>query len=342
MSTVRREGRQSVVFEDPPVILGSAAIGGPFEGQGPLADSFDQVAEDELLGASSFERAECLFLERAVELALKKAHLTAQQIQHFLAGDLLDQMVTSNFAARRLGIPYWGIYGACSTSALGLQLGAMLVAGELAEYVVSATASHHLAAERQYRFPVELGVQRNPTAQWTATGGSAFVLGRGKNGVRLTAATVGVVQDLGLKDPNNMGAAMAPAAADTLSHHFEDLGTKPADYDLILTGDLGRVGHPLAREILKEHHLDLGEHFDDCGIMLYRPQQDVHAGGSGTACSGMVAASWLQHRLQSGELRRVLFVATGALHSPTTYQQGESIPCVAQAIVLEAAQEAKR
>lgn len=326
---------QTFHFQRPAVIRAWSSVVGPVEGNGPLGDRFDEITRDDKLGESSIERAERLYMRRAVDRLLEKGGVDGDSVDLFLAGDLLDQLTTSNFTARDLGIPYLGMYGACATTALLLGTAASLLAAGLIRRAVVATASHHLAAERQYRFPVELGVQRPPTAQWTATGGAAFLLEAGGDGPRLTHFTLGRVQDMGLKDPNNMGGAMAPAAAHTLAAHFADSGRVAADYDVILTGDLGRVGHPLTRKVLAEEGIDLGERFEDAGILLYREDQDVHAGGSGTVCSALVAAASLLPGLGEGRLGRALLVATGSLHSPTTYQQGESIPVIAHAVAFE-------
>ncbi len=337
----RRAGGQTLALRPAAVVRGWSSVAGPMEGAGPLGERFDEVTPDDRLGERSVERAERRYMRRAVDLLLEKTGVEAGDVDVFLAGDLLDQLVTSSFTARELGLPYVGMYGACATSALLLGTGAALVSAGLVRRVIVATASHHLAAERQYRFPVELGVQRAPTAQWTATGGAAFLLEADGDGPRLTHFTLGRVQDMGLKDPGNMGGAMAPAAAHTLTAHFADSGRAPGDYDLILTGDLARVGHPLARKVLEEDGIELGERFEDAGILLYREDQDVHAGGSGTACSALVTAATLLPDLGAGRLRRALMVATGSLHSPTTYQQGESIPVIAHAVALEAAGHGK-
>ena len=318
-------------------IASSATVVGPFEAQGPLGPLFDRVVQDDLCGEKSYERAELCLLRGAVELLLDRAEVSATDVDLLIGGDLLDQITTTNFAGRDLGVPLLGVYSACATTSESLLLGALAVTSKAASTVVCATASHHLSAERQYRFPLELAVQRAPTAQWTATGGAAFLLGRNDEGLaRIVAATVGTVQDYGLKDPNNMGAAMAPAAADTILRHFRARGQASRDYDLILTGDLARAGLPLLEELLGEEGERPAHRLQDAGVLLYDPSQDVHAGGSGAACSALVLASLVLPRLRRGELRRVLLVATGSLHSPRSYQQGETIPTVAHAVELEA------
>lgn len=318
-------------------IAGSATVAGPFEAQGPLGPYFDRTLRDDLGGEKSYERAERQLLQGAVELLLDRTGLHASDVDLLLGGDLLDQITTTNFAARDLGLPLLGVYSACATTSESLLLAGLAVSAGAARWAVAATASHHRAAERQYRYPLELGVQRVPTAQWTATGGAAFLVG-GDGPVRMVAGTIGRVQDYGLKDPNNMGAAMAPAAADTILRHLKARGQTSRDYDLILTGDLARAGSPLLEELLREAREFPGHRLQDAGILLYDPKQDVHAGGSGAVCSALVFGSLFLPQLQRGEIRRALLVATGSLHSPRSYQQGETIPTIAHALELEACQ----
>jgi stage V sporulation protein AD len=330
------QGKQSWLFPAKPVIKSSAAIGGPFEAQGALAADFDILHNDIWLGEDSFEKAERKFLEQACDTALQKSGFKLADIQFFLSGDLMNQIITSSFTARTLGVPFLGLYGACSSSMESLALGAQLVDSGAAQNVLAATSSHNAAAEKQYRYPTEYGSQKPPTAQWTVTGAGAAVLSRDGNGPRVTAATIGKVVDLGLSDPFNMGAAMAPAAVDTIEAHFRDLGRNPDDYDLVATGDLGRVGHQIATDLLKEHGFSFTPgKFTDCGILIYRKDQPVFAGGSGCGCSATVTYGHLLKRMLRGELKRILVVATGALLSPLSYQQKESIPCVAHAVAIE-------
>lgn len=334
---LKRLGRQTVMFRDPPTIAASATIVGPEEGKGPLGREFDVVKEDSLLGQRSWEQAEMQMLQEAALLAMKKAAFVPTDIDFLLAGDLLNQIVSANFAARELALPFIGLYGACSTMALSLALGAILVDGGYASRVICAVSSHFDTAERQYRYPTEFGAQRAPTSQRTVTGAGAAVLtDRGsQSGPVVTHATFGTVVDLGVKDPNDMGSAMAPAAVQTLWQHLADTGRKIADYDLILTGDLGQIGRELSIELAKRSGLDLSRGYDDCGCMIYAKDQDVHAGGSGCACSAVVFLAHILPRIVAGEYRRVLLIATGALFSPTTQQQGESIPCIAHAVTVE-------
>ncbi len=346
---VALSGRGHLAFRRPPILTSWATVAGKKETTGPLGRHFDRIVRDETMGEKSYERAERKLFAAAVELLLAISGRHASDVDLLFAGDLLDQIVTANFAARDIGIPLVGVYGACSTSSEAILLAALAVASGAARRAIAATASHHLSAERQYRYPIELGVQRMPTSQWTATGAAAFLVedeaeepaatavSRGDGAaLRIVAATVGRVQDYGLKDPNNMGAAMAPAAADTILRHLQGSGHSADDFDLILTGDLGRVGHPLLEELLADEHVHPRERLQDAGILLYTPDQGVDAGGSGAACSALVMGAMALPRLRRRELRRMLLVATGSLHSPRTYQQGESIPTIAHAVELEA------
>ncbi|MBA4601765.1 stage V sporulation protein AD [Thermoactinomyces mirandus] len=326
------------VFDQVPYIKSSAAVGGPFEAKGPLADDFDILHEDIWLGQDSFEKAEKVLMENACEYAIKKAGISKESIQFFLAGDLMNQVISSNFTARKLAVPYLGLFGACSTSMESLALGSLIVNSGFASHVLVATSSHNAAAEKQYRYPTEYGSQKPPTAQWTVTGAGAAVLSQEKTpeGIRVAAATIGRVVDMGISDPFNMGAAMAPAAVDTIEAHFRDLDLDENAYDLILTGDLGKIGHRIAADLLEKHGLKLSpDKFDDCGLMIYHESQPIQAGASGCACSACVTYGHVLNRMRKGELKKVMVVATGALLSPISYQQKESIPCIAHAVVLE-------
>jgi len=305
------------------------------EGQGPLGKKFDSVWTDNINGEKSWEVAESKMLQEAMQGAIDKSGVSIDQIDYMLAGDLLNQIISSNFTARNLGFPFIGLYGACSTMALGMAVGSMLVDGGFARLTLVGTSSHHDTAERQYRLPTEQGGQRNMSAQWTVTGAGSVIIGQGGVGPRITAATIGRVVDLGETDTNNMGSAMAPAIADTIINHFNDLKRGPQDYDLIVSGDLGWVGLTLAGEVLKRSDINLGDKFTDCGCLIYDPQQDVHAGGSGCGCSAVVMTSDILPKLREGNFKRVLFVGSGALHSSTSSQQGESIPSIGHAVVIE-------
>ena len=315
----KRMGRYTVVMEHHPAILGYAAICGKKESEGPLGNAFDLTYEDTSLGEKSWEKAESRLQKEAVNCAMKKAGVTADAVDYIFAGDLLNQCISSTFGLRSLGIPFLGQYGACSTMAQTLALSAFLVDAGMANLCVAVTSSHFCSAERQF--------------QWTVTGSGAAVLGKGENTPYVSAVTIGKITDLGIKDAANMGAAMAPAAAQTLREYFSDTGTSPKDYDLILTGDLGEVGSNLLYEILSRENVSIQENHQDCGLLIFdRQAQDVHAGGSGCGCSASVLCSVILNKMQKGQLRNILFMATGALMSPTSSQQGESIPGVAHLV----------
>ena len=335
-----RIGQHTILLPNRPKIAATAAIVGKKEGEGPLRNDFDQIIEDDLFGEETWEKAESRFQYTAADLAIRRAGLTHDQIDAALGGDLLNQIMAAALAVRELHTPFLGLYGACSTMAESLCIGAMLVDGGYLRHAVCTASSHFCTAERQYRFPLEYGSQRPPTAQWTVTGaGSAVVTAdeRLPTLCRATHVTLGRIVDMDIKDANNMGAAMAPAAADTLRRHMEDTARTPADYDLIITGDLGRVGHDLLVTLMQERGMPLNtDKYIDCGLEIFSPTQDTHAGGSGCGCSAVTLCGHIMRRFREGELRRVLFMATGALLSTTSSQQGDTIPGVAHAIVLEA------
>lgn len=332
----KKRGAHSYVLPSRPRIRSYASIAGQKEASGPLGHTFDETFTDDTLGQKSWERAEAKMLERAADLALSKAKVYADGVDVFLGGDLLNQIVSSGYTARQLGIPFLGLYGACSTMAESLLLGAMLIDGGFADTALCATCSHFSTAERQYRFPLELGNQRTPTAQWTVTGAGATLLGRESPlPLCVESVTIGSVWDLKQTDANNMGAAMAPAAMQTLKSHLDDLHRIPEDYDLIVTGDLGRVGYDLMKLLCRKEGIELDQRYIDCGCEIFDVSQDVHSGGSGCGCSAVSLNGWLLGRMLKGEIRKMLFLATGALMSPTMSQQGESIPGVAHAVSLE-------
>jgi stage V sporulation protein AD len=332
----KRLGKQTIKLINPPSMLAAAAVVGPKEGEGPLAQYFDMIQKDDYFGQDSWEKAESKFVEEAVKRAISKSGVSITAIDYMFAGDLLNQIISSSFAARTLQIPFLGLYGACSTMAESLSIGAMIIDGGYADHVICATSSHFSSAERQYRFPLEQGVQRPPFAQWTVTGSGATVLSSTGNGPYITCITTGKVVDFGIKDANNMGAAMAPAAVDTLTAHFKETGREPGYYDLIVTGDLATVGKEITMELLQKEGLDVKNNYNDCGCMIFdNLKQDTHSGGSGCGCSASVLNGYLYNMLKHGELKRLLFVATGALLSPTTAWQGESIPCIAHAVAIE-------
>lgn len=335
-SSGKKRGAHSYVLPSRPRIRSYASIAGQKEASGPLGHTFDETFTDDTLGQKSWERAEAKMLERAADLALSKAKVYADGVDVFLGGDLLNQIVSSGYTARQLGIPFLGLYGACSTMAESLLLGAMLIDGGFADTALCATCSHFSTAERQYRFPLELGNQRTPTAQWTVTGAGATLLGRESPlPLCIESVTIGSVWDLRQTDVNNMGAAMAPAAMQTLKSHLDDLHRIPEDYDLIVTGDLGRVGYDLMKLLCRKEGIELDQRYIDCGCEIFDVSQDVHSGGSGCGCSAVSLNGWLLGRMLKGEIRKMLFLATGALMSPTMSQQGESIPGVAHAVSLE-------
>ncbi|HBM74386.1 MAG TPA: stage V sporulation protein AD [Clostridiaceae bacterium] len=333
---LKKIGKQTVRLEAPPSIIATSSIVGPKEGQGPLAQYFDTILSDDLCGQKSYEKAECKMAMDSADKAISKAGIQKEVIDYMLSGDLLNQIITSSYTAREMGIPYFGLYGACSTMAESLSLGSMLIDGGYGDYILCMTSSHFSSAERQYRFPLEQGTQRPPTAQWTVTGAGAAILSREGNGPYVTHVTTGRVIDMGIKDANNMGAAMSPAAADTIVQHFKDTGFEPKDYDIIATGDLAAVGKELADDLIKKQGYDISNVFTDCGIEIYdSKKQDVHAGGSGCGCSAVVFCGYFYDMLAKGLINRILMVSTGALMSPTSSQQGESIPGIAHAVTIE-------
>ncbi|MGE4284464.1 MAG: stage V sporulation protein AD [Clostridia bacterium] len=336
MNAAKRLGSQTVKLQNPPSIIATASIVGKKEGQGPLKDYFDQILDDGLWGENSWEKAESKMLREAVIKAVTKANKSLGDINYIFAGDLLSQSIGSSFGIRELEIPLFGLYGACSTMAESLSLAAMSIDGGFAECVVAVTSSHFCSAERQFRFPLEYGGQRPPTSQWTVTGSGAVVLSNEGKGPYVTHITTGKIVDLGIKDANNMGAAMAPAAADTIYTHFQDTGFIPDDYDLIITGDLAQIGKDITQDILQKKGCNISRQFTDCGLKIFdNKRQDTHAGGSGCGCSASVLTSYLYQELTKGSLNKILFIATGALMSTTSALQGESIPGIAHAVTIQ-------
>ena len=329
-------GKQSILFPNRPAVAAWASVVGKKEGEGPLRGRFDKVERDGHAGRKSWEQAETKLQQTALGLLLDKAGPGKGRPELIFSGDLLNQCVGSSFALRGTGIPALGLYGACSTMAEGLLLAGAAVNAGYAERAAALSSSHFAAAERQYRFPLAYGGQRTPTAQWTVTGAGAVLVCREGSGPALCAATVGTVADKGIKDANNMGAAMAWAAYRSIRAHLEDLGLGPEAYDLIVTGDLGRLGSELVRELFRRDGVALGGRYDDCGLRIFDAgTQDVHCGGSGAGCSAAVLAAELLPGLESGRWRRLLFCGTGALLSPTTVQQKQSIPAVCHCVAIE-------
>ena len=333
-----RTGKQTFIFDCAPRIAARTSIAGPKEGKGPLADEFDIILEDDLLGMKSWELAEGEMVRRAVEETLKKASLPLDQLQVLISGDLNNQIIASSFAARALCVPFFGQYGACSTFVQSLVLGSALICAGFVENAACCASSHFCTAERQFRFPLELGNQRPPQASWTATACGCALLLPGDNGtgLRVAGGTVGRVIDLSVKDANHMGAAMAPAVYDTIAAHLSDTGRSAADYDLIVTGDLGWIGRNLLMELFRRGGIDMPDQkLIDCGNSLFYQEQDPHAGGSGCGCVASVTCGWIMSRIESGELRRVLVAGSGAMLSPTSTLQGESIPSISYAACIE-------
>lgn len=335
----KRIGERTLLFHSEPRIRSAAAIVAKNEGEGAFAGAFDTVLEDDKFGEDSFEKAECRMFQTAARLACEKAGLDVRDVHAMLAGDLLNQLITANYAARELGVPYLGLYGACSTMAESLLLGGVLSDGGYCSPVLCCASSHFSTAERQYRFPLEMGTTAPPTAQRTVTGAGALLLSAQDvpipvfSHVALTAATIGRVVDLGITDMNNMGAAMAPACCDTIMAHLKDTGTD--EFDLIVSGDLGTFGSEMLLDLGRNYGLGLDGRYLDCGASIYLAEQGFSCGGSGAGCSAVVLAAELLDRIERGAVSRMLFLATGALMSPTSGMQGESIPGIAHAVVLE-------
>ena len=330
-----KRGRQSFLLPDRPVIAAWASVAGKKESEGPLGHCFDVTSQDTLFGQKTWEQAEKQMQKLALDTLMGKAGVIRSDIDLVFSGDLLNQCIGSSFTLRNTGLPHLGLYGACSTMAESLLLSSMAVEAGWADRVVAMTSSHFAASERQYRFPLGYGGQRPPTAQWTVTGsGAALVCTEGK-GPRIEACTVGTVTDLGIKDANNMGSAMAPAALSTIKAHFQDLGRSAEDYDLIVTGDLGQLGKEMLLELARRDGLSLGGRLTDCGTMVFdMDTQDVHCGGSGCGCSAITLCSELLDKLNRGKLKRILFCGTGALLSPTSTQQGLPIPGVCYGVSI--------
>lgn len=332
----KRVGEQTVRLDSKPRIIATTSVVGPKEGDGPLKDYFDIILEDDLNGQESYEKAESSMMYKAVKETIRKGNIKDKDINYFVAGDLLNQTAASTFAARDIDIPFLGLYGACSTMSESLSVAAMLIDGGFADYVVAATSSHFSSAERQFRFPLEMGNQRPPTSQWTVTGSGAMLLAKEGDFPYATYVTIGKIKDYGQSDPNDMGSAMAPAAVDTIKQHLIDTGRKPEDYDLIVTGDLGKLGKKITIELLKEYEYDISKNYIDCGDEIFdKERQRVNCGGSGCGCSAVVSCGYIYKNLLKGNLKKVLIVSTGALMSTTTSLQGESIPGIAHAVAIE-------
>lgn len=330
-----KRGRQSFALAETPVITAWASVAGKKEAEGPLAHTFDLKCRDTYFGQDTWEQAENHMQKQALKKLAEKAGILLTDFDLVFSGDLLNQCIGSSFTLRNLGIPHLGLYGACSTMAESLLMASMAVGGGFGDKVVAMTSSHFASSERQYRFPLGYGGQRTPTSQWTVTGSGAALVCSGGKGPRITACTIGTVRDMGVKDANNMGAAMAGAAYDTIRAHFEDMKTGPEDFDRIVTGDLGQVGKELLMELARKDGVSLGGKLEDCGCMVFdNTTQDVHAGGSGCGCSAITLCGHYLGKLSTGKLKKILFCGTGALLSPTSTQQGESIPGVCHAVCI--------
>lgn len=329
-------GKQTWVFNNPPTIISTGTVGGPFEANGAISNDIDILHEDMWVGEDSFEKAQQIMMEQASDLALKKGSISKDQVEFFIAGDLINQITPTSFAAKTMGIAYLGLFSACATSMESLALAAFIINGNGANYILSGSASHNAAAERQYRYPTEYGGQKPPTAQWTVTGAGCALVAKEGNGPKITSATLGKVIDLGITDPFNMGSAMAPAAVNTITTHLKERNVNPSYYDLIITGDLGKVGRDISLDMLKQSGLDIADSmYVDCGMVIYRDGQPVLSGASGSACSAIVTYGHFLNLMKQGKLKRILVVATGALLSPLSVQQKNSIPCIAHAVSIE-------
>ena len=332
----KKIGKQTVKLENPPKIISTYSIVGPKEGDGPLRKYFHKIISDDTLGKDSFEKAESEMMYTAIREAIKGANLTEDKIDYLFAGDLLNQITSSSFAARELNIPFIGLYGACSTMSESLSMASLFLDGGFGNYIVASTSSHFSSAERQFRFPLELGNQRPPTSQWTVTACGSAMLAKNGDGPKITHITTGKIVDMGIKDANNMGAAMAPAAFDTLMTHFSDTGRKPSYYDAILTGDLGHIGKDILIDLSQDAGYNIKSVYNDCGVLIFdKSTQDTHSGGSGCGCCASVFSGYLFEQLKTKKLNKILLIATGALMNSMSSQQGESIPGIAQAIAIE-------
>lgn len=331
------KGQGTWLFDNKPSIISTGTVGGPFESKGNIPEAFDFFHEDLWMKQKSFEQAQQILMEESCDIALKKAQMTKEQVNFLISGDLINQITPTTFAAKTVGIPYFGLFSACATSCESLALSAMIINAGGADYILSGTSSHNATAERQFRYPTEYGGQKPPTSQWTVTGAGTGLIAKKGDGPVITSATIGKVIDMGLTDPMNMGGAMAPAAADTIIRHLKERNVDPDYYDAIVTGDLGKIGHEASFDHMKQQGITLDENkYMDSGLILYKSDQPVNAGGSGTACSAVVTFGHLIQKIKAGELKRVLSVATGSLHSPMTVQQKNTIPVIAHAVSIEA------
>lgn len=333
-------GASTWFFDRKPIIVSTGTIGGPFEAQGNIYKDFDILHDNMWLKQSSFEKAQQTMMEEACEIALKKSNINKEQIEFFLSGDLINQITPTSFAAKTLGVPYFGLFSACATTTESLALAAMIINNNGANYILSGSSSHNAATEKQYRYPTEYGSQKPPTAQWTVTGAGVALVAKSGTGPQITSATIGKIVDMGITDPFNMGGAMAPAAVETIITHLRERNIDASYYDLIVTGDLGRIGQEVSLDLLNKKGFQINEEqYVDCGMMIYKEDQPVNAGASGAACCSVVTYGHLLNLMQKQELNRILVVATGALHSTLSIQQKNSIPCIAHAVSIESGSE---
>lgn len=332
-------GKQSIQFENPPYIINSASVVGKKEGQGPMGKLFDKVGSDDLFGAQTWEEAESSLQKQALQLLLDKESMKKEELKLIFAGDLLGQSIATSFGLASFSTPHVGLYGACSTCGLSIALGSMAVAGGFVDNAACVTSSHFASAEKEFRFPLSYGNQRPLSASWTVTGSAAFLISskaERKARAHVSGVTFGKIMDYGIKDSMNMGACMAPAAADTIKQNLKDFGRKPEDYDKIITGDLGSVGQKLLFELLKEDEIDITKQHMDCGMEIFDSEkQDTNAGGSGCGCAAVTLSAYILKKIEEGLWKKVLFLPTGALLSKTSFNEGQSIPGIAHAIVLE-------
>lgn len=336
MIIIKKTGKQSYILENPVSIISTASIVGPKEKDGPLHQYFDLCLEDEFWGEKSWEKAESKIIKETTSMVIAKSNLNSNDIDLCLAGDLLNQCIASSFGIRDSNIPFLGLFGACSTFVESLIVGSTFIDGNFATNTLCATSSHFCSAEKQFRFPLELGTQRPQSSQWTVTGSGAAILSKNGNGPFITSFTPGNIVDMGIKDVNNMGAAMAGAAHDTLIKHFKDTSRNPSYYDAIFTGDLGYIGKEILIDLVGQSGYNIKSNYNDCGVLIFdKDKQDTHSGGSGCGCIATVFSSYIYEQLKNKKYKKILLIATGALMNSTTSQQGESIPGIAHAISIE-------
>lgn len=332
-------GKQSIAFDKDVYILSSASIAGPKECDGPLGELFDIAVEDATVGQDSWEKGESEMVKQASELAVRKARLSIEDIRYVFSGDLLGQLIATTFGLKDLHVPLFGLYGACSTAGEALGLAAIMISAGYADHTLAVASSHFGSAEKQFRFPLEYGNQRPLAATWTVTGCGAFVVSSQESKAKITGITTGKIVDYGVSDSMNMGAVMAPAAADLIYQHMKDFNRKPTDYDRIITGDLGKVGQEILLNLLKENGYDIQKQHIDCGMLIYDDvRQDTHSGGSGCGCAAVTLAAYILPKIVSGEWKRVLFMPTGALLSTVSFNEGETIPGISHGVVIEHAE----